>query len=78
MKVDRESLVNNYDNFVVEFFRVVREMKEKSQDNIVEVKKKSKDLYQEVIRRIRAKELEIKTEMRTLKDSEPSLEEEDL
>ena len=38
-------MVNNYDNFVVDFFRVVREMKEKSQDNIVEVKKKSKDLY---------------------------------
>lgn len=36
-------------------------MKDKSEESVLEVRKKSKDLYAEVISRIKAKELEIKT-----------------
>ena len=47
--------MENYEKFAVEFLNVVKDMKEKSQENIGEVKKKSKDLYEEVVGRIRAK-----------------------
>ena len=55
VKVDKESLVKNYEKFAVDFLNIVKDMKDKSQENIGEVKKKSKDLYEEVIGRIRAK-----------------------
>lgn len=57
IRVDKESLMENYDKFAVNFLELVKEMREKSECNIGEVKKKSKDLYNEVISRIRAKEL---------------------
>lgn len=34
VKVDRESLVENYDKFAIEFLNTVKELREKSQGNI--------------------------------------------
>lgn len=53
IKVDRKSLIENYDKFTGKFLETVRNMKEMGEGNIEEVKKKSRNLYEDVIRRIR-------------------------
>lgn len=57
IRVDRKSLVENYDQFALKFLEIVKEVREKSEENITQIKNKSKDLYKEVVNRIRAKEL---------------------
>lgn len=65
IRVDRKSLVENYDLFAVKLLEIVKEVREKGEENITQIKKRSKDLYKEVVSRIRAKELEIRTNLRT-------------
>jgi hypothetical protein len=55
IKVDRQSLIDNYDQFAVKLLEIVNQMRNKGEENIGEIKKKSKDLYKEVKSRIRAK-----------------------
>lgn len=57
VRVDRQFLVENFDKVALNLTQVLKEVKEKSEGNIVEIKKKSKDLYKTVLERIRAKEL---------------------
>lgn len=57
VRVDRQFLVENFDKVALNLTQVLKEVKEKSEGNIVEIKKKSKDLYKTILERIRAKEL---------------------
>ena len=44
-------------------------MREKSENNIGTIKKKSRDLYKEVVQRIKEKELQIRCEMREIENT---------
>lgn len=55
IRVDRQSLMENYDKFAVHLLELIKEVREKGEDNIGEIKKKSRDLYKEVVSRVRAK-----------------------
>lgn len=66
IKIDRKTLVENYDRFAVQFLELAKEMREKSEDNIGSMKRKSRALYQEVVQRIREKELQIRCEIKEL------------
>ena len=57
IKIDRKTLMENYDKFAVQFLELAKEMREKSEDNLGSIKKRSRALYQEVVHRIREKEL---------------------
>lgn len=59
-------MTENYDVFATKFLDVVHEIREKSEDNIGDAKKRSELLYKEIISRIKAKELQIKTEMKMI------------
>lgn len=59
-------MTENYDVFATKFLDVVHEIREKSEDNIGDAKKRSEVLYKEIISRIKAKELQIKTEMKMI------------
>jgi hypothetical protein len=63
IRVDRQSLIENYDKFAVNVLELIREVLEKSEGNIHSFKKKSKDLYLDVVKKIRAKERELKTQL---------------
>ena len=69
VKIDRKTLTENYDKFSVQFLELVKEIREKGEDNIYSMKKKSRDLYKEVVERIKAKELEIKCNLSSLPSS---------
>jgi hypothetical protein len=68
IKVDGKSLRENYDIFAIKFLDVMKSMKEKGTENIVSAKQRSINLYNEVINRIKQKEIEIKTEYYQKKD----------
>lgn len=53
IKVDRKSLIENFDKFTGKFLESIKSVKEMSEGNIEEVKKKSRSMYEEVLRRIR-------------------------
>lgn len=63
IKIDRKTLMENYDRFAIQFLELAKDMREKSEDNIGSIKKRSRDLYKEVVERIKQKELQIKVEM---------------
>lgn len=68
IKIDRKTLMENYDKFAVQFLEIAKEMRDKSEDNIGSIKKRSRALYKEVIQRIREKELQIRCEMRMIEN----------
>lgn len=47
--------MENYDRFASQFLELVKEMKDKGENNIGTMKKRSRDLYKEVVTRIKAK-----------------------
>jgi hypothetical protein len=62
IKIDGKSLRENYDIFAIRFLDVMKSMKERGTENIVSAKQRSINLYNEVINRIKQKEIEIKIE----------------
>ena len=68
IKVDGKSLRENYDVFAMKFLEVMKSMKEKGAENIVSAKQRSIDMYNEVINRIKQKEIEIRTQEFGLKE----------
>lgn len=60
IKVDGQSLRQNYQQFAIKFLDVVKSMKLKSAENIVSAKQRSINMYNEIINRIKEKEVEIR------------------
>ena len=53
IKVDKQSLYQNYELFSLKVLQVIREMREKGAERIVSVKQKTSEMYRNVLNRIR-------------------------
>lgn len=53
IKVDKQSLYQNYEVFSLKVLQIIREMREKGAERIVSVKQKTNEMYRNVLNRIR-------------------------
>lgn len=53
IKVDKESLYQNYELFSLKVLQVIRDMREKGAERIVSARQKTSEMYRNVMNRIR-------------------------
>ncbi len=66
--MDKQSLYQNYELFSLKILETIREMREKGAERIVSVKQKTNELYMNVLKRIREKEISLKMEYKEVQD----------
>ncbi len=68
IRVDRESLMENYETFSKKLLEVFKEVRHKGNEKITEAKTQSWNLYEETLKKIREKEKQIKIQYKMIKE----------